>query len=131
MATSQEKLGKKIFNSLTKEQRAYLIKTAGLNDSFTDAEKSHLLNGDSIDFMGASALEQIANTNPVSSLALSAVKVFGGLFKKKKKKKADASPTTITSTTNIPVKSSSSKIPIIPIAIGGGVLVLILLMRKK
>lgn len=130
MATSQEKLGKKIFNSLTKEQRAYLIKTSGLNDSFTDAEKSGLLNGDSIDLMGATALEQIANTNPVSSLALSAVKVFGGLFKKKKKK-ATAPPSAITSTTNIPVKSSSSKIPIIPIAIGGGVLVLILLMRKK
>lgn len=121
MATAQEQLGKKVFNSLTKEQRAYLIKTTGLNDSFTEAEKSKLLNGDG-------ALEKIANTNPVSSLALSAVKVFGGLFKKKKKK---ASPTTVTSATNIPVKSSSSKIPIVPIAIGGGVLVLILLMRKK
>jgi G:T/U-mismatch repair DNA glycosylase len=122
MATAQEQLGKKVFNSLTKEQRAYLIKATGLNDSFTEAEKSKLLNGDG-------ALEKIANTNPVSSLALSAVKVFGGLFKKKKKKAS--SPTIVTSATNIPVKSSSSKIPIVPIAIGGGVLVLILLMRKK
>jgi|WetSurMetagenome_2_1015567.scaffolds.fasta_scaffold05025_4 hypothetical protein len=125
MATAQENLGKKIFNSLTKKQRAMLINKAGLNDYFTSSEKSQLLNGELC--MGASSIEKVANSNPYSALAVSAVKVFGKLFKKKKKKGSDS--TNVITTTTPETKKSS--IPIIPIAIGAGVIVVILIMKKK